>query len=267
MGLLMNKIKRIEKIAEHLYKAHTSKAKFENLKGVLKPRSISEAYMVQKRLNERRKNDGIGRIAGHKVALTSQAIQKLVGLTSPIAASIFSSTIYKSPTEINLKRFVHLGLEFELAFKMRDDVKQRTSCTVACISELVGSIMPAFELIEDRNANYNNLDPASLIADNAWCGGIVLGAPIKNWRKADLFSTPVRLSYNDEIIDSTTGAAMGNPFNSLIWLALFLIEQGRPLKRGDIVMSGSTLATRFPKHGDHVIYSIDNQERVEVKIC
>ena len=50
--------------------------------------------MVQKRLNERRKNDGIGRIAGHKVALTSQAIQKLVGLTSPIAASIFSSTIY-----------------------------------------------------------------------------------------------------------------------------------------------------------------------------
>ena len=127
--------------------------------------------------------------------------------------------------------------------------------------------MPAFELIEDRAADYSNLDPMSLIADNAWCGGIVIGAPSKKWRQLDLAANPVNLVYNnDEIENATTGEAMGNPLNSLAWLATLLSKQKRPLKAGDIVMSGSTLATKFVKRGDYANYTIEGMGSVEVTI-
>ena len=74
------------------------------------------------------------------------------------------------------------------------------------------------------------------------------------------------MSFNNNVERATTGDAMGNPLNSLAWLANLLIEQGRPLKKGNIIMSGSTLATKFAGRGDHAIYSIDGVGSVEVRV-
>ena len=106
----------------------------------------------------------------------------------------------------------------------------------------------------------------SLIADNAWCGGIVIGSPLKSWRNVDLANQPAKLSYNGEIEYTNTSAAMGNPLNSLAWLATLLAEQGRSLKAGDIVMSGSTLATKFANKGDRACYEVEGIGAVEVSI-
>ncbi len=262
----MPDINRIEKIAQHLWDAHTSKTNFKNLDDELKPLSESDAYGIQHSLIKLWEKNGKGTVVGHKVALTSKAIQELVGVDTPVKGSIFSSTIYRSPAAINLDDFVHLGLEFELAFVMGKDVPKNKSFDINSISEFIDAAMPAFELIEDRNADYRNIDPLTLIADNAWCGGIVLGTPSQNWRKINLSSTQVHLSFNNEIEEAITGAAMGNPLNSVAWLASFLSEQGRPLKKGDIIMSGSTLATKFAKRGDKAVYTIEGIGKAEANI-
>jgi 2-keto-4-pentenoate hydratase len=257
---------RINKIAQHLFDCHSSKLKFENLTKELAPSSVSDAYKVQQKLIKLWEHGGRGPVAGYKIALTSKAIQELVGVDKPVGAAIFESTIHQSPAEINLDSYLRLGLEFELAFRMGKDVPINTRYNSNSICDFLDAVMPAFELIEDRDADYSNLDPMTLIADNAWCGGVVLGAPSCDWNKIDLSSTPVSLSFNDSIEKATTGAAMGNPLNSLAWLANLLSEQGRPLKKGDIVMSGSTLATKFMGRDDHAVYAIEGLGSVEIRI-
>ena len=255
---------RIENIAKYLHDSHASKTKFQNLTGDLAPGSVTDAYKAQKALNRLWEQGGRGPVAGYKIALTSKAIQELVGVDKPVGAAIFSSTVHQSPAKIELDQFVRLGLEFELAFEISEDISENTHYDAESVSAFVGAIMPAFELIEDRDADYSNLDPLTLIADNAWCGGVILGSAKYDWQSIDLSSTPVNLSFNSNVERATTGDAMGNPLNSLAWLANLLIEQGRPLKKGNIVMSGSTLATKFASRGDHAIYSIDGVGSVEV---
>ena len=81
-----------------------------------------------------------------------------------------------------------------------------------------------------------------------------------------IYTTPVDLSFNGIVERANTGDAMGNPLNALAWLANLLAEQGRPLKKGNIVMSGSTLATKFLARDDHAIYNVDGVGSVEVQI-
>jgi 2-keto-4-pentenoate hydratase len=258
---------RIHRIARHLYQAHEGRNRFENLSGDLAPASIDEAYQAQMALNRLWVEGSRGPIAGYKIALTSQAIRDLVGVDEPCGGAIFASTVQQSPARLDLADFVRVGLEFELAFRMSKDVPEDRSYDGGAISEYIDTAMPAFELIEDRNADYSNLDAATLVADNAWSGGMILGKPSKAWTGMDLATVPVSLAFNDETETAVTGAAMGNPLNSLAYLASLLAAQGRSLKAGDIVMSGSTLATRFAKSGDHAVYSIEGLGSVEMHVA
>ena len=262
----MPETNRVDRIARYLLDAHAERRRFENLTGDLAPASIEEAYAVQRALDRLWEAGTRGPIAGYKIALTSKAIQDLVGVDQPCGAAIFASTVHHSPAAIARAEFIRLGLEFELAFLMGGDVPEGGTYDGQSIRRYVDAAMPAFELIEDRDADYSDLDAATLVADNAWCGGIVLGTPSTAWKQMDLASTPVALSYNGEGEAAVTGAAMGNPLNSLAWLATLLAGQGRSLKAGDVVMSGSTLATRFAKSGDHAIYTVDGLGSVEVRV-
>ena len=121
----MSNIIKTKKIAQSLFDAHAARSKFENLSAELKPQSISEAYEIQKALNTLWKESGRGPISGYKIALTSKAIQELVGVDKPVGAAIFASTVHQSPATILCDNFVRLGLEFELAFTISKDVHSK----------------------------------------------------------------------------------------------------------------------------------------------
>ena len=258
---------RVNRIARHLHQAHAGRQRFENLSGEFALGSIDEAYQVQLALNQLWVDGAKGPIAGYKIALTSQAIRDLVGVDEPCGGAIFASTVHQSPATIDLADFVRVGLEFELAFRMGRDVPRDSTHDGESIAQYVDSAMPAFEMIEDRDADYGNLDAATLVADNAWSGGMVLGAPSTAWKQMDLAAVPVSVSYNGEIETAVTGAAMGSPLISLAYLSNLLTAQGRSLKAGDVVMSGSTLATRFAKPGDHAVYTVEGLGSVEMRVA
>ena len=262
----MPETERIDAIARHLFDAHAAGEDFRNLEGDLAPSSMDDAYQVQMALVRLWTADGRDAVAGYKIALTSRAIRELVGVSEPCGGAILESMIHRGPAEIERGRFVRLGLEFELAFRMGRDLPVAGNHDAASIRPYVDTVMPAFELIEDRDADYSNLDAASLIADNAWCGGIVLGEPASGWHGLDLAQVPVTLTYNGATEDAVTGAAMGSPLVSLSFLANLLAGQGRPLRAGDIVMSGSTLATRFAAAGDAARYAIEGIGSVDIRV-
>jgi len=250
-------------VARHLLEEHAGRVPYETLSGELALTDIAEAYRAQEAFVSMHRERSGASIAGYKIALTSAAMQAFVGVDHPLLGAIFDNTVVASPAEISLAAFQHVGIEFELALRLGHTVPAG-SYDATSITPFVDAVIPAFELIEDRNAVYENFDAKSLVADNAWSGGVVLGAPVTDWRVFDLTATQTRLEAGLETETATTGAALGNPLTALAWAANTLSAQGRPLEAGMIVMTGSTLKTRFPKAGEHFFYEVEGIGSVQM---
>ncbi|WP_193179354.1 2-keto-4-pentenoate hydratase [Nisaea sediminum] len=260
-------IEKERAIARQLLAEHASRTPYHTLTGDLALANMAEAYRAQQAfIAQRRADKGVG-IAGYKIALTSKAMQDFVGVGHPLLGAIFEDTVSASPADISLADFQRVGIEFELALRLGRDVPAAPAPYDAeSIAAFVDAVIPAFELVEDRNAVYENFDALSLVADNAWSAGVVLGTPVGDWRALDLAATPARLEANGEVETATTGAALGNPLNALAWAANELGAQGRPLSAGMIVMTGSTMKTRFPAAGDAFHYGIEGVGEVRLSI-
>ena len=258
---------QIDRVVDALEQQHTAGARFEPLSGNLALADLDAAYAAQRRLVERWRQSGRGAIAGYKIALTSKAVQELCGVSHPLVGAIFASSVHPSPAVVRRSDFVRLGLEFELCLRLGRDLPGAAGgYSLDEVRAAVDAAVPAFELIEDRAADYGRLDAISLAADNAWCGGIVLGQATSDWRDLDLTSTPVKLEYGDDVEEAVTGAAMGNPLAALAWVADLLAAQGRPLQAGHWVMTGSTVKTRFADTGDRAVYAVEGLGSVSIEV-
>lgn len=258
-----------QRIAHALLRQHQRRDQSRPLTGDLAPADLAEAYAAQMAFQELIVSETAkGPIAGYKIALTSVAMQKMIGIDRPCAGAIFENTISQGPVEIKQSNFMHLGIEFELAVRLGQDLPpSNTPYRGEAMAEYVDACYPAFELIEDRKADYRRLDALTLVADNAWNGGIVLGSVTGNWRELDLASALVSLHWNDEEPQKAmTGAAMDHPFNALAWVANHLSALDITLEAGMVVMTGSTLVTRFPEVGDKIRYEIAGLGAVSVEI-
>lgn len=267
----MTYTQRIERVAEALEAQHAARARFEPLTGPLTLDSLDEAYAAQRALVQRWSGGARGPIAGYKVALTSKAVQELCGVDHPCVGAIFASTVHRSPAKVRRSDFIRLGLEFELCFRLGAPLPGGPQpYTAATVRAAVAEAVPAFELVEDRASDYSKLNAVSLVADNCWCGGIVLGEATGDWRALDLTRNPVSLDYTSggkrETETATTGAVLNDPLNVLAWAANVLAGQGRGLEAGMWVMTGSALRTRFAEAGDRAVYTIKGLGSVTVDI-
>ena len=254
---------RLEQIAQYMLDQHNSKQNFENLPEKLMPKDFDEAYETQKIFQE---NSGRGSLGGFKIALASKVQQQLCGIDHPVAGGIFANEIKSSPSTFELKNFHGLGLEFEIAATMSDDLKPEMGpFNSENIRKYIKSLSPAFELIIDRNANYSNINPLSMITDNAWCSGIVLGKELPDWKKLNLDTIKSQLLWNGE----TPQNAMikdANPLESLAWVSNLLTSLGRTIPKHSVIITGSVIKTRAPNKGDHIIYKVEDLSEVEIKI-
>ena len=259
---------RAAALANRLFVENVEGQPFRRMGGADRPASLDEGYRVQSLLNRRFAEAGRGGIAGYKVGLTSEAIQTMYGSDQPISGVVFETGVHRSPARIARADYTHLGIEFELAVEIGSDFRlEDAPFSLDDASARVAACMPAFELIEDRNADHDDVDALSILVDNAWCAGVVLGSPRTDWRSLDLADTLVSLRVGDAPpVAAATGAAMGNPLNSLVWLANQLASRETTLEAGMIVMTGSTLATQFPAAGDHLVYEIEGLGAVEATI-
>lgn len=256
------------KIAENIHQQHEARQPFTPLPEQLRPTDLTEAYAVQDALHDIRAAAGHGPIVGYKIALTSHAMQQMVGLASPCAGAIFETRVHESPARLSAGDFMRIGIECEIATHLAKPLPPTgVPYSADSVREAVDAIRPAFEIVEDRNADYATLDAASLIADNCWNGGVVLGPPVDDWRSLDLAKAEARLFVNDALVgEGRTGDAMGHPFEALAWLANLMNERGRAIDAGMFVMTGSVVVTKFPKVGEVLRFEVDGLGAVEAAV-
>ncbi|MDC3410065.1 hypothetical protein OAY88_01890, partial [Alphaproteobacteria bacterium] len=254
---------RLEQIAKFMLDQHKSKQNFKNLPRTLMPSDINEAYKIQEIFQ---KNSGRGQLGGFKIALASKVQQELCGIDHPIAGGIFANEIKSSPETFDLDNFHGLGLEFELAVTLSDDLKPGMEpFDKNNIKQFIKSLSPAFELIIDRDADYSNINPLTMITDNAWCSGIVLGKELSNWEKLNLDVIRSQLLWNDEAPQDAM-IKDANPLESLSWVSNLLTSLGRTIPKDSVIITGSVIKTRAPNKGDHIIYKVEDLSEVEIKI-
>ena len=117
--------------------------------------------------------------------------------------------------------------------------------------------MPAFELVDDRGADYSDLFFLGVVADNAWNAGIVLGPQITAWHHIDRAIARGAMVVNGQQVgEGIGGDVMGHPLEALAWLANTLAARGKTLSQGMIVMTGSIVSTKFLSSGDSAAVSI-----------
>jgi 2-keto-4-pentenoate hydratase len=231
----------------------------------LYPADLDEADRIRAEFRAIEEASGRGRIAGYKIALTTPVMQKLVGIDEPCYGAIFASEVHHRKAALRARDYCHIAVEAEIAMRLGADLphggdRERVAAAVE-------SAMAAIELIEDLRSDYKRLDALALIAGNAWNAGVVLGEPVRSWRALDLARLQGKLFINGAEVGSGVGGdVMGHPLNALSWLAEKLAQEGTPLKRGMVVMTGSIVATRYPAAGDRVEVAISGLGAAELAL-
>jgi 2-keto-4-pentenoate hydratase len=248
----------IDATARAAFDTYRTRTRYRPLDATLRQAPLDDAYRIQDALHRVMAASGRGEIAGWKIALTSKAMQQMTGVDQPAAGAIFSKVVHASPARVDVAAYHHLGVEFEVAVRLGEALPASGGpWTRASVAGKVAACLPAFELVEDGDADYKTLDAFTLVAQNTWNGGVVLGAPSADWRAVDLEGAATRCWVNDEPGgQGKTGDAMGHPFEAVAWLANLLNRRGRTLERGMIVMTGSSITTKFPSRGDRVRFVI-----------
>lgn len=260
---------RIAGAARRLYDAHRGRERFAPLPPDLAPRSVAEAYAIQDVFVALRADD-LGPIAGHKIALTTPQMRKMCGIDQPIAGAMLEPLIRRSPARVRAADYVNLLVEFEIALELADDLPVADApFSRERVAQAVGAVMPAFELLDDRGADYATLGrfALQLVAENAWNEGAVLGKPVRDWRKIDLAAVRGVASLNGKKAGEGRGAdAMGHPLDALAWIADHLAASGRGLWAGEVVITGSLVTPRFPKAGDALRFALEGLGEIELGV-
>ena len=254
---------RSESMARHMWEARGKRERYENLPDALAPASIDEAYAAQEAY-WRFAEPLYGAVAGVKVATTTKVMQQLMGIDHPCGGAIFANTIHCSPARIAKADFVNLRIECEIALKLAADMPAaRAPWTAETAAPFVAGAMAAYELIEDRHAVYLETKATSMIVDNCWNGGVVLG-PMRKVEPREVVGVKGRLTLNGE------PSAEGNsedPYATLAWLANLLAQRKRDLKAGMVLITGSLVPTFSISAGDHVVFAVDGLGEVALDVA
>jgi len=214
-----------------------------------KPLSLDEAYAVQDRLRETLIARG-ERLAGWKAAFTNAGLQKTYGTTEPVCAFLLAGGVLGNGAAVSMSRFVAPIVEAEIAFVMRSDLAGPGVTPPRALQAVEGAL-PALELPDFRMTG--KPIGSDLVADGIFANAIVLGSGITPVTGLDLALEGLVYEVNGAIVATNTAAeVLGNPLNSLVWLANHLGTRGLGLRAGDVVMTGSVSLLLRPKAGDTV---------------
>jgi 2-oxo-hept-3-ene-1,7-dioate hydratase len=197
---------------------------------------LSESYEIQRRWAKHHTDSG-RRIIGHKIGLTSRAMQMASKMSEPDYGSLLDHMMFRDGQVIPANRFIKPRLEVELAFVLKDDLGG-PGCNIYDVMAATDVVVPALEIIDYRTEVPRAI--TDTIADNAATGGVVVGGrPIRPF-DVDIRWVAATLSKNGIIEESGVSAAiMGHPAAGVAWLANKLTDQGERLRKGQFILAGS----------------------------
>ena len=219
----------------------------------IRPADERTAYAVQEALHPLLAGS-LGAVAGHKIGCTTAVMQAFLRIPNPCAGAVFERTVHASPARVRHADFLHVGVECEIVVRLgRDLTPGEAPFDGESVAGAVAACMAGMEIVDDRYVDYKSLDTPTLIADDFFDAGCVLGAEVSDWRGLDLAAATGRTRINGVEVGSGRGAdVMGHPFAALAWLANHLAQRGQVIRAGQFVFTGSVVETKWVNRGDRV---------------
>ncbi|WP_460103763.1 2-oxo-hept-4-ene-1,7-dioate hydratase [Pseudomonas sp. H1_D04] len=223
---------------------------------------IEDAYAIQRAWVAQKIKDG-RKLVGHKIGLTSRAMQVSSNITEPDYGALLDDMFFDEGTDIPFERFIVPRVEVELAFILGKPLKG-PNVTVFDVLDATEWVIPALEIIDAR---IQQVDPHTnatrkvfdTISDNAANAGVVMGGRAVRPTEIDLRKVPAVLYRNGVIEESGVSAAVLNhPAKGVAWLANKLAAYDVTLQPGQIILGGSFTRPVAANPGDtfHVDYDM-----------
>ncbi len=210
---------------------------------------IEDAYAIGQYVTDAKVAAG-REVKGHKVGLTSKAMRSTTGATEPDYGTIFDNWFLDEGTQVSMSTLNRPLVEIELVFVLQDELGG-PSVNAIDVIRATDFIVPAVEVVDSRFSKRGKPGVVDSIADAASCGFIMVGGNPRQLTQLDIRHVAGALYKNGEIEESGTAAAvMGNPLNSVAWLARKLHEFGVHMEPGHTVLSGSFIRAHPMEVGD-----------------
>jgi 2-keto-4-pentenoate hydratase len=254
-----------EEAARLLLATWQSNNRIDNLPPECRPITRREGYRVQAEI-ARLSGQGV---YGWKIAATSQAGQKHIGVDGPLAGRLLERRVFQSGDSVPMVNSLMRVAEVEFAFRMARDLPPRSSSyTIEEVMEAVDTLHPAIEIPDSRYREFAKVGTAQLIADNACANYFVLGpATSVGWRGINLVEHTAFAYVNGDLAGEGKGAnVLGDPRVALVWLANELSESGETLRKGHVVTTGTCLTPVGIHPGDTVVADFGPIGKVEARM-
>lgn len=201
---------------------------------------VARAYEVQ-RLGIADKLASGDRVRGHKVGLTSAALQQMVGVDEPDYGVVMESTVFESDEPVGVADMISPRVEAEIAFVL-DRPLRGPGIRPLDVLAATRWVIPSLEIIDSRIADWK-IGLVDTVADNASCGKIVLGTATTTPGGFDLRLVGMAMYRNGVLFNTGAGAAaLGHPANAIAWLVNKFAELGEGIAAGELVMPGALSA-------------------------
>ncbi|MDO9397143.1 MAG: 2-oxo-hepta-3-ene-1,7-dioic acid hydratase [Herbiconiux sp.] len=240
----------ITAIADELVEAARSRTPVPLLTARHPGMTVEDSYAVQSLWRSR--NEAAGRtLAGHKIGLTSKAMQAATGITEPDYGVIFDDMVLETGSVLRWDGYTHPRVEAELAFRLKSDLRG-PGCTMFDVLAATDYVVPALEILDSR-IEMEGRTIVDTISDNAAMGVMVVGGRPVRPGDIDLRWTGAML-YRNEGIEETglAGGVLNNPASGVAWLANKIAAHGDVLRAGELILSGSFTRPMWVYAGDTV---------------
>lgn len=227
--------------------------------------TIEEAYRIQLRVVESRLAEG-RKVVGKKIGLTSPAMQQMFDVNEPDYGHLLDDMLVGEREGLAISRLLQPRIEGEIAFILERDLTG-PSITALDVIRATAGVVAALEIIDSRIRDWE-IRIQDTVADNASAGAFVLGSKMTSLAGLDLRYVGFVMTKNGQLASTGAGAAvLGNPAESVAWLANKMSEYGISLKAGEIVLSGTAGSAVPVQAGDSVHLVVDRLGDVGCFFC
>lgn len=229
-------------IAKELYTARQTCVPVPPITSRYEGLSVENAYKIQTLTAGMRLADG-ERIVGYKVGLTSDAVQKQLGVDEPDFGLVFSDMEVRKGKSLDVSRLIAPKAEGEIGFVFKHDLSD-PDITFTELKSAINYFFPVVEIVDSAIADWK-ITLIDTVADNASSALYVPGDSLHDPSGVDFTAIELTVHSSQGDVSGNGAACLGNPLYATWWLVRKMISLGRPVKRGQLVLSGA-LAPMVP---------------------
>ncbi|HYD78096.1 2-oxo-hept-4-ene-1,7-dioate hydratase [Ramlibacter sp.] len=243
----------IQQLAAELHQSEKARSQVEHFSKRFPAMTIEDGYAVSRAWMAVKAAEG-RKVIGHKIGLTSRAMQQSSQIDEPDYGTLLDDMLFQ-PGDIPTDRFIAPRVEVELAFILKRTL-EGDQVTVDDVLEATEYVTPAIEIIDARIEQFDRHTKAprkvqDTISDNAANAAIVLGGRRVHPREVDLPWCGAILRQNGTVEETGLAAGVqGDPAIGVAWLARKLAPWGERLEAGEIVLAGSFTRPVLARRGD-----------------